>query len=481
MASVTFALLALAALLESRGAEWPQFRGPNGSGVSSATRLPVHFGPGRNVLWKAALPPGHSSPVIAGGRVFVTAVEGEARAAAADPGGRLVTICLDAGTGAVLWTRAAPRPRRERFQPTNGPASPSPVTDGVNVFVFFGDYGLISYTVDGAERWRVPLGPFNNANGHGSSPVMVDDLLVLLCDQDTGSYLVALDQGTGRVRWRADRSEITRGYATPAVVRAAGRPAELIVPGAHQLAAYEAASGRKLWWIPGLSWQPKSTPVVDGEIVYAHWWESGGEVEQPTETTPWTDTLARYDANRDGRISTDEVAADARLQKNFVNLDLAGDGVLDERDWTAYQARRASRNALIAVRSGGQGDVTSSAVLWRMQKYLPNVPSPLLYRGVLYLVKDGGILTSVDPTSGAILKQGRLEGALDTYYTSPVAGAGKVYAISQSGKATVLEAGAQWRPLASNDLEEECYATPGIAGDRLYVRTRGALYCFREP
>ncbi|MGH8247260.1 MAG: PQQ-binding-like beta-propeller repeat protein, partial [Gammaproteobacteria bacterium] len=124
-----------------------------------------------------------------------------------------------------------------------------------------------------------------------------------------------------------------------------------------------------------------------------------------------------------------------------------------------------------------RGDVADS-VVWRIQKFLPNVPSPLLYEGVLYLIKDGGIVTAADPKTGQILKQGRLAGAVDTYYSSPVAGAGKVYMISQSGKVSVLRAGRQWELLALNDLEDECYATPAILDNRLYVRTRGALYCF---
>jgi len=115
-----------------------------------------------------------------------------------------------------------------------------------------------------------------------------------------------------------------------------------------------------------------------------------------------------------------------------------------------------------------------------MQKYLPNVPSPLLYQGVIYLVKDGGIVTSLNPKTGHILKQGRLTGALDTYCSSPVGGAGKVYMISQNGQATVLKAGEQWEILALNDLEDECYATPAIVDNRMYVRTRGMLYCFEE-
>ncbi|HEY1340739.1 MAG TPA: PQQ-binding-like beta-propeller repeat protein, partial [Bryobacteraceae bacterium] len=179
-------------------AQWPQFRGPNASGVAAARDLPVEFSPEKNVVWKTDLPPGHSSPVIAGTRIFLTAVEGETQGRVAgdkvaDNGaGKLWTICLDVNTGRVLWRRAVPRPRREQYQVTNSAASPSPVTDGRYVYVFFGDFGLLAFDLDGGERWRLPLGPFNNANGHGTSPILEGNLLLLLCDQDSGSFLIAV-------------------------------------------------------------------------------------------------------------------------------------------------------------------------------------------------------------------------------------------------------------------------------------------------
>jgi outer membrane protein assembly factor BamB len=468
-------------------AQWPQFRGANGAGVGETARLPVRFRAHEGAAWRTELPPGHSSPVIVGARIFVTAaVLGKAKDAGlnkiVDEGGRLFTICLDRATGKVLWRREAPRPRLERYQPTNSPASPSPAADEKGVYVFFGDYGLLAYGLDGEERWRLPLGPFNNVNGHGSSPILVDGLVVLLCDQDTDSYLIAVEKETGRVRWKTPRPESTRSYATPAVLRPARGAVEIVVPGSYQLTSYDARTGEKLWWIGGLSWQPKSTPVVEGDMVYAHWWEAGGENEGATVTPEFSELLKKFDANGDRRISLEEFASDARQQKALPNNDLDNDGQLDEREWNAYRARRASRNALLAVRAGGRGDLTGGAnIVWRIQKNLPNVPSPLLYRGVMYLVKDGGIFTSLDPKTGRVLKQGRLPGALDTYYSSPVAGAGHVYAISQSGKMTVVKAGAEWEPEALNDFEEDCFATPAIAGDALYVRTRAALYCFRVP
>ena len=459
-------LLLLGSVALTRGGDWPRFRGPDGMGVAGDKGLPAEFGPGRNVIWKTELPPGHSSPILAGPRIFLTAYQGDA----------LYTIALDRASGKVIWKRQAPRPRKEDMAPPNGPASPSPVSDGRNVYVFFGDFGLICYGVDGEERWRAPLGPFNNANGHGSSPILAGDLLVLLCDQDTGAYSLALDKSTGAVRWKIDRPEVTRGYATPGVYRPKSGPAELIVPGAYQLIAYDLATGAKLWWVRGLAWQLKSVPLIDGDIVYVSGWETGGDTDTPPEVPTFAEILAQFDANKDGVITPDE--APARLKNWFLQQDYNRDGKMDEREWNFYRAMTRAQNSILAVRAGGRGDVTESRVLWRYRKSLPNVPSPLLYRNVLYLVKDGGVVTALNPRTGAVYKQARLQGALDYYWASPVAADGKVFLLSQSCKLTVLKAAPAWETLAVNDLDDECFATPAIADSRLYVRTRGALYCF---
>src|SRR5262249_51499407 len=155
-----------------------------------------------------------SSPILVGSRIFVTAYEGP----------KLLTICLDRATGTIQWRREAPRPRTEGMQPTNSPASPTPASDGTMVYVFFGDFRMSAYGMDGEERWKLPLGPFNNANGHGSSPIVVDDLVYLICDQDTDSYLLAVEKTTGKVHWKVDRPEVTRGYATPVVYQPKNGP-----------------------------------------------------------------------------------------------------------------------------------------------------------------------------------------------------------------------------------------------------------------
>jgi hypothetical protein len=232
--------------------------------------------------------------------------------------------------------------------------------------------------------------------------------------------------------------------------------------------------------VRGVSWHPKTVPVIDGDMIYVGAAESGGDLEIQKQFPSFAELLASHDANHDGKLVVAEFAGDPKMQKLLPNLDLNTDGFVDETEWNFYLARMASRNSLVAIRHGGSGDLTRTNVIWSIQKYLPRCTSPLLYEGVLYLVKEGGILTALDPKTGEILKQGRIKGALDDYYASPVAAAGKVFLLSQQGKATVIRAGADWEILASNDMEEETYATPAIVDDKVYLRTRGTLYCFTE-
>jgi len=445
--------------------DWTQFRGPNGDGVSSSKGLPEHFNQQANLVWRTELPPGHSSPVFGAGHIFVTAFEGRA----------LLTICLDQASGRVLWKREAPRDRQESFQQTNGPASPSPVTDGDNVYVFFGDFGLLSYGPDGKERWRLPLGPFNNANGHGSSPILADGKLVLICDQDTGSYLIAVDAANGRILWKTMRPEYTRGYATPGVYRPADGPVEVIVPGSFEVASYGLQTGEKLWWVGGMAWQLKSVPLIDRDRIYVNGWEIDVD-PAGRNIPPFAKILEEFDKNHDGKLSLSETAAKHSAEW-FSDNDLNHDGYIDEREWQFFQIRGASENCLVAIRAGGRGDVTKSHVLWRYRKALPNTPSPLLYQGVIYLIRDG-VLTSVNPENGEAYKQARLTGALGRYWSSPVAADGKIFAAGEDGKVVVLRAAPDWEIMAVNNLEEEIFATPAIVDGHIYVRTRAALYSF---
>ena len=180
--------------------DWSRFRGPNGTGVSSSAGLPTEFGPDRNVLWKTAVPTGHSSPVLTRSRIFLTAHDHDT----------LLVLGLDRATGRELWRRQVPRTRKGRLDGPNGPASPSPVTDGERVYAFFQDFGLMALSTEGKELWRLPLGPFNQYYGFGASPILVDGTVILAVDQDSGSYLLGVDAtfGKGQLQGRPSRRDL---------------------------------------------------------------------------------------------------------------------------------------------------------------------------------------------------------------------------------------------------------------------------------
>jgi len=448
-------------------ADWPRFRGPNGSGVA-ANSAPAQFGPSENVIWKLPLPPGHSSPVLSQTRVFLTAVDND----------KLYTYAIDRDSGKVLWRKECPRDRVEPLDKRNNPASPSAVTDGANVYVFFGDYGLVSYSSEGRERWRSPLGPFRNVYGMGASPILVGDKLVLVCDQGLGSFVIAVDKNDGRVRWKTARPEAVSGHSTPVIYQPANAPAQILAPSSFQLTSYSAENGEKVWWITGLPSEMKSVPVIGGNTVYITGYNTpendpGNHVKIPS----FDEALAKDDANHDGKLSRAEIH-DEKLKLYFQFEDLNRDGFIDRDEWRVYQATMEAENGLLALRLGGRGDVTRTSLRWKYQKSVPQLPSPLLYRNVLYMINDGGVLSTFDPETGSTLQQTRLRGAIDHYYASPVAADGKVFLISQSGVVSVLSADARPETLAVNELDDECYATPAIADGRLYIRTRSALYCF---
>lgn len=451
-------LIVLLALAGPGGTDdWSRFRGPGGSGVLETSDLPVELGSTRAVRWKAALPPGHSSPVLAGNRIFVTGFEEES----------LLTLCVSADTGEVLWRRQIDRPREQGHHDSNNPASPTPVTDGRAVYVFFPDFGLVAYSVDGDELWRRPLGPFRNVHGIANSPVLEGDLLIQLCDQDAGSFLIVCDKRTGRTVRTVER--FGPSYSTP-VVYQRGETCEIVVSGTGELVGYDCRSGDRLWWVTGLPYQPKASPVVarlGAEDLVIFQAQSIGNFEELLPA--WPQALEKYDKDGDGRLGPAEAGGGQG--------DSDGDGFVSEGEYAELRGIARAPHTLLAVRPGQRGDV-STTVLWRSERGIPEVPTPIVYQDALYLLRNGGIFSSLDPRTGEVLKRGRLEGALGTYYASPVASGGRLYLASQDGHIVVVKAGPDWEVESVGDLGEPVFATPAIAEGRLYVRTPSAMYCF---
>ncbi len=470
------ACIALALSVAASDPDWSRFRGPNGNGIADVTGLPSEFGPAKNVAWKAAVPAGHSSPVLTATHIFMTGVDGA----------KLVVLALDRATGKELWRREVPRRVAGRIENVNGPASPSPVTDGASVYAFFQDYGLVAFTADGKEQWRLPLGPFNMYYGFGASPIVVDGTVVLPVDQDTGSYLLGVDARTGTQRYKIDRPGVISGYSTPTVYQSKDGGTQLLIPESFQLSAYDAKDGHRVWWVRGLACEMKSVVSIEGDTAYVNGWGfPQNQVGAQVPTIPWEEGVKIYDKNADGQIAESEVtggppALDKMLSPKygFPAFDGDRDGKLTATEWDVMRAMLASENGLLAITLGGKGDVTAGAIKWKYQRPVPQVPSTLLYKGVLFMINDSGILLSIDPATGKVLKQGRLKGAIDKYFASPVGADGKVFLVSQDGTASVVDAKGEWEILSVNALDDEVFATPAIADGRIYVRTKATLYAF---
>jgi outer membrane protein assembly factor BamB len=460
-----FLLAILGAGASESSAQWPQFRGPNGSGVDPGSGYPVAFSPTSNVIWKATMPYGQSSPVVAGGRVYLTASDGS----------KLLTISLDAASGREVWRRELKPAHSQKVYHANDPASPTPAADTDGVVVFFPDFGLAAYAADGKERWTMPLGPFKSFYGMSASPIIAGDLVVLLCDQRSGSFLVAVDRKAGKVRWKKERPGAPEGWATPMVFRpTADAPAQLVALGTTRIESYALETGESRWWMPIGSSGSMGTPVASGEMLFIST-SGGSEPNLPAFET----ALEKLDTDKNGRLSHQEFLADKEMGEHFGWLDENADNVVDAKEWQTIRTLGMGESGAIAIRAArASGKIDPASVLWRVKKNLPYIPAPLHYKDVLYLVKTGGIITSFEPLTGRVLKEGRSMDAPGDYYASPIAADDKVLVASVEGKVTVLKAGAEWQVLGVNDMGEPIHATPALADGRIYVRTRGTIYCF---
>jgi outer membrane protein assembly factor BamB len=462
-----FAVFVAIPFIAMAAEQWTQFRGPNSSGVSSSTGLPLALDPAKNALWKVEIPTGKSSPVFAGDRIFLTGHEGE----------QLVTFALDRRTGRQLWRAVVQRARQERRNKLNDPAAPTPVTDGRNVYVFFADFGLVSYSNNGKERWRIPLDPMPSMQGVAASPILSGDKLLLVVDQAQDSYLLAVNTRNGETIYKKQRRPAPGGaYSSPILFQPVSGPVQLLTFSPFEMAGFSIETGEKLWWVSGLPPQPKATPVTKDGIIYCLARSFYGDSLPPIAA--WPVTLQENDKNNDGKISKEE-APEGPAKMYFGVVDRNRDGFVDASEWVEMQAAASPKSTLMAIRPRGTGDLSQSAVLWRFERNIPDVPSPLFYQGIVYMTQNGGILSALDAATGELRKQARLTGALGDYYASPVAAEGRLYLANQNGKLTVVKAGAEWEILSTSDLEEDCYATPAIVDGRIYVRTSRHMYCFR--
>jgi outer membrane protein assembly factor BamB len=435
------ALVMLSVLLAAApmAANWPQWRGPSGRGVSAESGLPTTWNGRENIAWSTALRGlGSSSPIVWGDQIFVTSQVGrvplsggshpllarddaalvplekpiggrrEEPSSAADPIA-LVVESFNRSDGRRVWEhRVAARGPFPNLHEKHNLATPTPVTSGEHVVAWFGTGQIVALDMRGAVVWSKHLGeeysPFDINWGHGSSPALYKDLLILLCDHESASYLIALEARTGKLRWKADRGKGRASYSTPLVVPGPTGD-ELVVNSSERIDGYDPATGELLWYADA----PRQSPIPSAVF-------------------------------HDGLI---------------------------------YMTRGYRNSPYLAVRPGGRGDVTASHVVWRAPGGGSYTASLVSYEGLLYMTNDVGVLTCADTKTGERVWQTRLDGV---FFASPVAADGKIYFLSQTGETIVVKAGRAPAILARNDLGERFVASPAISRGQLFLRSDARLF-----
>ena len=416
--------------VEARAGEgdWPQWRGPLGTGVAPNADPPMEWSETKNVRWKVALPgKGHSTPIVWGDRIFLTTAVpyGEALPPkhSTAPGTHdgvpvtqrheFVVLAVNRRDGKILWKKTVHKKLpHEGGHYTGSLASNSAVTDGEHVFAYFGSHGLYCLDMQGELKWQKQFGEMLTKHGHGesASPVLHGGHVFVNWDHDGPCFVAAFDKRTGQQVWKVDRDEET-SWSSPIIIENDGR-AMLIVAGTNRVRAYDPATGKVIW-------------------------ECGG------------------------------------LSSNIVATPVAADGML-------FAGSSYEKRAFLAIRlDRAKGDITGTdRIAWTRSRGTPYVPSPLLYGDSLYfLTHYQGILSRVDAVTGED-KPGAIRlGNIGNIYASPVAGGGRVYVTDLDGKTIVVSHDDAPKVLALNTLDDEFAASAAIVGRELFLRGKRFLYC----
>ncbi len=427
-------VLVMAATAVLSAANWPQWRGTGGQGVSGESGLPDEWSPDAGILWKTPLPGvGQSQPIVWGDRIFLTtgleggpAPEGHEApvhlvggepwmhpdSVGTDRIHTLKVLAFDLHTGRLLWERTAYEgPMYDNRHRRASYAAPTMATDGRTVVAYFGPEGLYAYDLEGRPKWKADVGRFGLLGmGTGTSPVLYGHLVIIQRDENEGkdSRLLAFDLETGREVWRTPRA-VEASWSTPVLVHSGGRT-ELVANGNQWIVAYDPATGRELWRTKGVESNAIHTPLVGHGLVIV----------------------------------------------------TAG-----------YPERR-----VIAIRPGGSGDITGTdRIAWRYDRGTGYVVSPILYGDHVYLVSDKGILTCLDARTGAVKYEGGRVPVPATFMASPVAYDGRILLTSVDGDTFVVKAGPEHRILRTNSVGEPAASTPAVSQGRVLIRGATHLFC----
>jgi len=482
---------------------WHQFRGPNGSGVASDSKPPVKIDSSKPA-WKVPTPIGHSSPVLSDKHIFLTGIRE----------GRLVTLAYEKATGKLAWQRETPKVPLEKVHKANSHSAPTPVVDGDRVYVYFGSYGMLCYDHDGKELWKKSIPTPRTLYGTSSSPISYEELIILVLDDDNNlprsrlskSRLLALKKTDGAIAWETPRPFQRSGWSTP-MTWSHGNQEELVVLGNGRLTGYSLPSGQEKWFVTGFSRETISSPVAGNDLVFASASKRGGGGSVEVDPEPFWKSIIVFDTNGDKKLQRSEMIGhftfpfrpelplghpgfgmplpadkkqrSRRLDGIFGWMDKNRDGFWSHKEFTDNFSHGSGKPLLIAVRPGGKGNITDSHVEWELNRGIPEIPSPVLFKDRLYMVRSGGLLSAINSATGKPLYSERLGGS-GQYSASPVIANGHLYLASETGQITITKAGDTFMIVHQHKLGESIHVSPAFDESTLYIRSTKHLWAFRK-
>ena len=476
---------------------WSQFRGQNGCGLASDKAIPpIEFGEDNNVIWKVEIPDGASSPIIWKDHIYITGCN--------EDNNEMQLHCLNRKSGANVWTQSFFPEKLEGAHPISSPAQSTPVLDNKGIYVYYASYGVICYDHEGRVQWKTPLPIATHQWGHATSPVIMEDKIILNLDygEDDFRNLTALNKNNGELAWKTLTQEVSYfedafflGYSTP--IRYEN---QIIVHRIGGIASYSIEDGGPVWWMPIFT-TGTSSPIVVDSVIYIALWNHFSDKENKGTYFDYEDfakVVRDFDRDADSLLSIEEFPEDFILASRIEVADYDGathtvrsmygfidkdqNDEIDSLEWIDaynYFGSYVLDLGLIALNEGNKGKISIEKIAWMQSEKIPEVPSPIVVNGFIYTVKDGGWLSCIDKKTGKLYFSEKL-GTTGGYLASPVAANGHLYIAGHRGIVHVINASNTPEVVSEIKLEGKILATPAIVGNNLYIRTTDYLYAFGQ-
>ncbi len=467
---------------------WLQFRGPGSSGIAPEGSFPpLVFSSDTNILWKTEILPGWSSPCIVNDRIFLTGFD--------EIDSLLWTFAIDRENGELIWKDSVLPDLCYTMHPLNSYANPTIASNGRNIFASFPNYGIISYDLDGIKRWEYLHQPVPDFYGSACSPIVHDSIVILNIDCKEDPRIVALACETGdsiwTIRYGANEWDYIGSNSTPVIWRDI-----LLVHASNYLIAYDLVTLGCKWWMP-LPGNGVASPVIAGENLVLNTYLQLGEKKLRLPNTDYSYYLEEIDTNGNGILEQNEFRDDMIVFTRPEILDLPrstvyfkddftyryfdenGDKALNEDEWDSMMAMLKSfmqEHGMISIPLEGSGPRLFTEINWKVNEDTPETPSPLVVNEDVLFVKNGGIITVINLTSGETVFKDRIH-ASGGYLSSPLLAGNSIYICSYNGRVAVLSA-KDYSVIAINNLKEKIGASPVAVDDVLYLRTDKHLYAF---